>query len=323
MATLEETQNERKKYFIILITVAIILSIVAAFIGFRLTQDQPTTPNPGAAAGCTYANTQARIQKDATVAWGPSLTINAGESFRVGSFHDGTGLFATDTNIKVTGPDGAAVLNCQATAVDGACNGKTVTQTTTAGTYTVVVTTPGQEGAACTDTATVTVQSSGPAACPYENTQARVQKDATVAWTNSITINEGGTFRIGSFHDGTGQFADDTRLRVNAPDGTKIVDCEGTSNDGACNGKTVTADQAGTYTIRVTTPEFSGSECGENASVLAASTSGNTPPPAPITDELPRTAIVGESTDKILGGVILVLIGLFVLRYAYVLRKNS
>lgn len=62
------------------------------------------TVNVTAQTTCQYGSTQARVQKDFSDPWKEVITIRRGETFNVGSFHDTTGQFASDTTLKVTNP---------------------------------------------------------------------------------------------------------------------------------------------------------------------------------------------------------------------------
>ena len=104
-----------------------------------------TTPAP---PSCNYSSTQARVQRNLSDPWDTSKTINLGNQIRVGGFHDGTGLLANDINLNVSG-------------IGNVGNGSFITPSTS-GTYTLTVTTSGQSGSACQDTASFTVQA---AAC--------------------------------------------------------------------------------------------------------------------------------------------------------------
>ncbi len=101
----------------------------------------------GEEPSCSYSSTQARVQRDITDPWKPSLTICLGESFRVGSFHNATGQFANDTKLKVQGPSFSNSYS----------NGWTI-RPPRIGTYTLYVTTNSQSGSACEETATVIVR---------------------------------------------------------------------------------------------------------------------------------------------------------------------
>ncbi|MBN2015915.1 hypothetical protein JW766_03705, partial [Candidatus Dojkabacteria bacterium] len=105
---------------------------------FRCDCDRQPPPPPG----CPYTNTQARVQEDMYHHWMPEITINVGESFRVGSFHNGTGQFASDTRLEVAGPNGFS-FSCDAR--NSGCNGQTIFNVTN-GTYTLTVRTYNPDG---------------------------------------------------------------------------------------------------------------------------------------------------------------------------------
>lgn len=96
---------------------------------------------------CPYSSTQARVQKDVYHNWKPSLTLRAGQSFNVGSFHDQTGQFAADTSLKITGPNGFSMNAWNAATINN------VTQ----GVYVLSVKTNGKTGANCEESAVVNV----------------------------------------------------------------------------------------------------------------------------------------------------------------------
>lgn len=235
MATLEETEKQRRTYFIILIAVAAVLGIAAAFIAWRLTQTQPTTPGEGEAAGdCQYNSTQARVQKDVNDPWAPSRNIDQGQSFRVGGFRNDWGVVCTDCRYTVTAPNSSTVLSCDAAGDGYNCLGQTV-DADLAGTYRLSITTPGSSDPSCSASATVTVRAvSTPTPMPTP----------TPTPTPTSTINP-------------------------------------------------------------------------------AATATPTPTPVPTPSQLPQTAIIGDSEDKVVVGLVLTLMGIAVLRYAYNLRKNS
>lgn len=211
-------------------------------------------------AQCQYSSTQARVQPDISQPWKQSYTIDQGQRFNVGSFHNGTGQFASDTTLTVTGP------NYSATFV----NGQQV-KTLNPGTYTLKVTTNGRTGSACEETATVIVRRVS-ATCSYSSTQARVQKNTSDPWKSSVDVLCGESFNVGSFHNETGQFATDTTLKVDGPNFTGFFS----------NGQSIKAYDAGNYTLTVTTNNQSGSACTQQATVrVTCPTPTNTPTPTP------------------------------------------
>lgn len=60
------------------------------------------------AGSCSYNSIQVRVQPNINTPWTPTLTIPAGQLFRVGGFYNGTGLLAPNGAIPlvVTGPGG-------------------------------------------------------------------------------------------------------------------------------------------------------------------------------------------------------------------------
>ncbi|SEK24790.1 hypothetical protein SAMN05444354_10191 [Stigmatella aurantiaca] len=58
-------------------------------------------------ATCTYQSLQSRVQPNAQTPWNHVLTITLGQTLKVGSFYDGTGLPTTCcTTLTVVGPNG-------------------------------------------------------------------------------------------------------------------------------------------------------------------------------------------------------------------------
>ncbi len=129
--------------------------------GYDITVEVKPAPTPisGPISGCAYGSTQARVQKNLQDPWASSKTINLGEQIRVGGFHNETGLLANDVNLNVAGPKVcplASTGSCTQATMNPA-NGAFI-NLSTPGTYTLTVTTPGQFGPACQDTATFQVQ---------------------------------------------------------------------------------------------------------------------------------------------------------------------
>ncbi len=233
-----------------------------------------THPHSVQAASCSYGNTQARVQNSITVPWAPSITVGCEKTFNVGSFHNGTGQFAGDTSLLVTGPGNFTGYFR---------NGDTV-RVQHPGTYTLNVTTNNQDGPACSETATVNVVCPNtpppptptpiPAGqCQYRDTQARVQNSIRTPWSQAIRVGCEKTFNVGSFHNGTGQFAGDTTAVVTGPNGFYRT---------VRNGETVTAGINGIYVLQVNTNGQSGFGCSETASVsVQCVTTKPTPTPTP------------------------------------------
>jgi len=247
------------------------------FIGFLFTGILFFLPLKTYAAQCSYGSTQARVQNNVNIPWQPSIAVGCEKSFRVGGFHNGTGQFASDVTLHVTGPNyfGAYFKN-----------GDTV-QVSSAGDYTLTVETSNQQGGGCTEQARISVVCPNtppvvPQAvqCAYGSTQARVQNNGQTPWAPSTAIGCERVFNVGSFHNGTGQFAPDTYLYVSGPGiGSYYT-----------NGQQVRipdAIQNGTYTLSVSTYNGSGSACSE-----AASVSYNCPtlplPPPPTATPIPN-----------------------------------
>lgn len=211
---------------------------------------------------CRYRDTQARVQNNINVPWQQHITVGCEATFNVGSFHDGTGQFANDTSLEVVGPYPFRAFFQ---------NGQRV-QVPYSGRYTLHVTTNGQTGSQCYQAATVIVncpslptggfsqqpQPTPTSSCNYSSTQARVQTDIEHDWKSSIDIKCGEKFNVGSFHNATGQFANDTSIRVTGPQGL---------NHTFRNADRLRALYPGTYQVHVTTNNQSGGACEEKATV--------------------------------------------------------
>ncbi|MBU0975593.1 MAG: hypothetical protein ABIE03_04495 [Patescibacteria group bacterium] len=202
---------------------------------------------------CPYPETKANVRRVGGN-WEDSMQLYEGDDFEIGSFHDVGGLLevATDTRLDLTGPDNYS-YNCDTN--NQGCHGWKL-DNAKVGTYTLTVRTyNAEEGfypeSGCNDTATVTVIIIPQDKCPYDSTQARVGKGTSGAWAASITLDEGDKFRIGSFHNDSGNFATDTNLILTDPAGSSVVDCKG-SEEG-CNGTLVDAMLVGSYLLTVKT----------------------------------------------------------------------
>ncbi|MGI5841173.1 MAG: hypothetical protein ACOX6N_03090 [Patescibacteria group bacterium] len=201
---------------------------------------------------CIYRDTQARVQKNISDPWKKEMSLNRGEYFNVGSFHNGTGQFANDTWIKVSDPGGR---------IFWASNGESL-QTTIPGIYKVEVGTHNQTGLGCFETAWIRVMPIKSVVrddiCLYGSTQSRVQQDIFHHWDHYIKINQGGYFNVGSFHNQTGQFAHDTTIEVVGPEGERRF---------LKNGNRIKAERSGIYRVIVRTGGQSGSGCMDTSTV--------------------------------------------------------
>lgn len=211
-------------------------------------------------------STQARVQRNVRDAWEQTKTLGCREDFRVGGFHNGYDRLTPYVQVQVTDPRGKTRK---------VMNGGWVSSRY-AGEYTVSVSTIGRSEEFTRQTATVKVncpqpsvsptpsptpRPSAPAStsCSHQNTQARVQKDESQPWTQNLKINCFESFRVGSFHNGTGQFATDT-----------IVKIQGQGINGNWqfkNGDTIHVPFRGRYTVQVTTRDQRGTACEERATV--------------------------------------------------------
>lgn len=197
------------------------------------------------AAQCSYGSTQARVQNNINIPWQSSIQVGCEKSFRVGGFHNHTGQFANDVSLHVTGPGFNRYF----------FNGDTVTVNQT-GNYTLTVRTNNQEGAACSEQAKIAVSCQAPSPqCLYQSTQSRVQANITQPWSKNLSLSCNQSFRVGGFHNDTGQFANDTTILVTDPFGF--------SKSGVQNGQTVHAFFPGRYIVTVATSGQSGAQCGE------------------------------------------------------------
>lgn len=220
-------------------------------------------PNPPAT--CSYSSTQARVQKSINDPWTQNLELGCNAQFRVGSFHNGSGQFATDTAITMTAPSGAVSTLSNATSIAATQNG----------TYTIKVATNNQSGPACTETATVKINCQPPSptppptggpACQYSSTQARVQTDINSPWQESLTLGCFNQFNVGSFHNGSGQFATDTKLSVTGQVRLPLIGSFRLTREFK-NSDTVRPIFPGTYTLNVTTNNQSTQACQAAAQV--------------------------------------------------------
>lgn len=200
------------------------------------------------AANCQYGSTQARVQRNIYDPWKQYMEISLGESFRTGSFHDGTGQFAGDTYMFVTGPG---------FGYPPTVGNETVVRPTVEGTYVLNVVTRGRYGGGCEEKASVVVKKPA-AACRYGSTQSRVQRDIRDPWKQQMTIRLGESFNVGGFHDHTGRFAGDVKIEVINPAGRAMV---------RRNGEAFVPKRTGMFRVRVTTPGQTGEACRQVARV--------------------------------------------------------
>lgn len=221
---------------------------------FSTGQSCGTTPPPPPASQCSYGSTQARLQRDSSDPWVQNKTINLGESANVGSFHDATGQFANDTTLTVTGPGMNQTLG----------NGQSFTPSQ-AGTYQLRVTTNGQSGPACEETATLTVN--------------QVQQQQIACNNNEVSLN---------INPSSANLGQSINFSISGDASTWIGDnfSGGVSNcSGPWNSINCTAAQAGNFTWTHTWKHCIGdfdhcsSLCSESASFNII---GSTPTPTPV-----------------------------------------
>ena len=98
--------------------------------------------------------------------------------------------------------------------------------------------------------------------CPYDSTEARLQKDSGSDWVSYLTLSPGMSFNVGSFHNASGSPADDTSYEVVGPNGF-YYHCDERSED--CFGHTVTNVKEGDYALYVGTFNQSGGLYPEDA----------------------------------------------------------
>lgn len=204
------------------------------------------------ATQCQHSSTQARVKLQGMSPWVKTLTVDPNTLWEVGSFHNQTGQYATDTEIKVY-QSGNLIASVG--------NGHQFVFNTPGKTYTVQVTTRNQYGNACTDTARVVIRNL--TQCQYSSTQARVQKNVKRDWTQHLYLpsleNMNGRYaNVGSFHNHTGVFATDTVLQLTSPSGgTRRV----------TNASRVWLNEQGTHTLTVTTRNQYGNACTDTATI--------------------------------------------------------
>lgn len=106
-------------------------------------------------------------------------------------------------------------------------------------------------------------------ACQYQSTQARVRHDLTDSWEKTITVNCKDSFTVGSFHNNSTRFADDTLLYLTGP-----------SNFAKYyrNGDSIKLRTEGEYYLNVSTHNQTGNACEEQAKVIIDC---NAPRPTP------------------------------------------
>ena len=171
---------------------------------------------------CPFQSIQARVQPNIQTAWTQTLAILSGQSVRMAGFYNSTGQIDTsgNTTLQLTGPN-----------INQTFGNDTTLTLTTAGTYTLRAIC-----GALSDSATITV-----ASCPYSSIQARVQPDTQTAWTQTLTVAQTQSFRVGGFYNNTGLLAPSgIALSLTAPDG---------AHSAPANGSFVPASLVGTYTL--------------------------------------------------------------------------
>lgn len=102
----------------------------------------------------------------------------------------------------------------------------------------------------CSTQVNVNPQIGSSSNCPYTSTQARLA--GSTDWDAFKSINAGGSIKVGGFHnDNLGILATDVRIDLTGP----------ATFTNIANGSTVSPTVAGDYTLTVTTPAYSGSQC--------------------------------------------------------------
>lgn len=193
------------------------------------TASPPTNPDPDPKpTSCPYSSVQSRVHRNATKPWAQSISVPAGKPFEVGAFRDGSGQLAQDgTTIQVAGPNGFSASPANLGRITPPAPGV----------YSVRV-----ACGALAETATVTVTEA--AVCPYASVQARVHRDVTKPWAQSMGLRLGKSFEVAAFRDGSGQLADTgATIRVTGPNGFVAS---------PANLAKVTPPALGTYEVRVT-----------------------------------------------------------------------
>lgn len=121
------------------------------------TGSTPTPTPTSTPSTCSYSSTQVRVQPNSSVGWSQSLTINPGDHFNIGGFHNGTGQFSSDVSFAITG-DGMDNVPIPVTS-PGTSYVYQYGGPTTYGVYTIKGTTTGQSGPNCEDSVIITVTS--------------------------------------------------------------------------------------------------------------------------------------------------------------------
>lgn len=111
--------------------------------------------------------------------------------------------------------------------------------------------------------------------CPYSSTEVKVRELNSLSWASSLSLQEDGSFFIGSFHNNSTNFATDTRLEVTGPN-TFHFACDTNVQGTICNNYLVSGVAAGTYTLIVKTFNkssgfYTENACNGTASVVVSS----------------------------------------------------
>jgi uncharacterized repeat protein (TIGR01451 family) len=94
--------------------------------------------------------------------------------------------------------------------------------------------------------------------CPYTSTQARVQASVNSSWVKNLEVDCGSNFIVGSFHNATGAFANDTQIRIFNPG-------SGSVNARLGNGAQYQTSREGRYRVLAVTKNKSGGYYSEAA----------------------------------------------------------
>lgn len=232
---------------------------------------------PVRATACT-TNVQVWVQPSQAGGWTQNLTLNPGQSFWVGTFENGVQVIDNTSMVRVLYPDGMVNVFSNGDRVEANMSGNYEVSTAANdplrnscaanGQPAVTVMVTGGNVAAPTPFPVTTPANAYTSNCAFNSTQARVQEDVNHAWNNSVNINQGGWFNVGSFHNGTGQFTNNSMMTVYGPTGYM-----GTFN----NGERIWAKDPGTYTVYVWTPNQSGAACQDQATVHVQAVSAAAP----------------------------------------------
>lgn len=216
---------------------------------------------------CPYTQIVARVHRNDSEPWAPSIHLSCGDQFKVGGFFNNSGSWPTnkdqDLNLEVTDPNGYKSRYY---------NGDWV-QASKSGTYTLRASSTLNQ-CSLSDYAYAYVNCPNPAPspqptsypqpqnnpyqCRYQSTQARARGTNT-DWQEKLNLTCGDFFFLGGFHDQNfAQLAGDIVAKVTNPGGRELF---------FRNGEVIQALIPGTYRLNVYTEGQAGPACLSQAEV--------------------------------------------------------